>query len=233
MKLAFMHIPKTGGISLERAIMSGLDEAEVCDAYYPAEFAKKTYADMPDYALYQGHFNFDFVATLPDDYRKITVVRKPEDLLLSLYNHIASRPAHAHHEEANSDGMTFAKFVDSKTSMRNTLSKYLLGADAYKAIWNDSGKPVKDRVDEAVEQVKKNLASFDAIGLTPRLNGFASEVSKLVDREIPTPKRENANATIAMERDQLTQADKDVIARATRLDRPVFKMIWGEYFGES
>lgn len=228
-KLAFMHIPKTGGISTEKVILETLDDGpeglKVCPAYHAPDYRGKSYDDLPGYDFYQGHFRQPFAASLPDDVLKITLVRPPLDLLLSLYNHIASRPAHALHAAANAPGASFASLITAQADLQNIQARYILGHDAYAEICQDSDAPRPKRVAAMLEVARENLKVFDLIGTTPRLGRFVVELGKLVGRDFPAPPRANQNKTITLTRDRMSEADTKAMQEATWADRPLYKMI--------
>ncbi|MEM9009991.1 MAG: hypothetical protein AAGE18_02110 [Pseudomonadota bacterium] len=224
MKLAFMHIPKTGGISVERAVAASVPDLNTCPAYYTKEYAGKTFADMPDYDFYKGHFDFDFMASIPDDYVKVVVVRRPVDLLLSLYNHIGSRQKHRLHEAVNAPDATFAKVLADNHGLTNTLSKYLLGSTRYKEMMATEGKRA-ERAEAAVAQVRQHLATFHVIGLTNKLPDFVTRVADKVGRPLNRPRKENKNPGTLLSKDKMSKEDVAAAQRATWLDRPVHRMI--------
>lgn len=230
MKLAFMHIPKTGGIATERVILAACGaDLSVCPVYQPPEYDGKTYADYPDHAFYQGHFRMDFLDTLPKDYLKVTVLRPPQDLVLSLYNHIASRPAHALHEAANAEGASFAGLISGNAGLQNIQTKYVLGRVAYRDICLDETRKPAERVEAMLEVARENLKKFDLIGCTPRLGDFIADLGPLTGKDLPAPKRENQNKFSAQTADALTEEDQAAIRRATWADRPLYKMVWKEF----
>ena len=143
-KIAFMHIPKTGGISVERSIAAAVPaDATTCPTYFAPDYAGKTYDDVPGYDIYHGHFDFGFLKTVPDTYKRVIVLRQPADQILSLCNHIASRKEHALHEEAQ--GSSLAELLNNNHSLHNQMTKHLLGKAHFKEVMLGKGA-VKDKV---------------------------------------------------------------------------------------
>jgi hypothetical protein len=246
MKIAFMHIPKTGGIATERVILNAMGlapvkihtgdreadqdwPAQVCPLYQPTEYGEKTFADAPGYDFYQGHFKYDFACTLPEDYLKVTVLRPPTDLILSLYNHIISRPAHPLHEQANADPKNLGLILNVPAGIANIQTAYVLGTKAYQDICLDPNRPIAERVAQMLDVARENLSTFDLVGSTAQLRPFIAQLQDVTGLTMPAPKHENANKFKALSRDTLSQENQDVLHRATWADRPLFKMAWNEF----
>lgn len=231
MKLAFMHIPKTGGISVERTLKAaGGESLSVCPAYSPFDYTDKQYDELPGYDLYIGHFRSDFAESMPEEYLKATVIRRPMDLLLSLYNHVASRPAHRLHDAFNAEGATFSGLLAEHRSLHNTLTKYILGHGRYQAICTGPA-PMAEKTAAAVAAARDSLATFDVVGVTTRLNGFVQELGTALGTDLAPPKRENTNPKTVVRRDDMTEEELSVARRATRFDQAVFAMAWQEFVG--
>lgn len=224
MKIAFMHIPKTGGISIERSLRAGLSsQTTTCPAYFAPEYEGRTYADLPGYGVYQGHFDMDFLRSVPADYLRLIVLRNPQEQVLSLCNHIASRPKHKLFEQAQ--GATLAELLDNNKSLHNLMARYLLGRCRYREIL-ETGRPPKEKLELAREEVLLNLGSFDLIGVTARIGQFIRRAQSLIDTPLPAPKRENRNPFITYSPENLSEADQKALQHASWADRPLFREIW-------
>lgn len=225
-KLAFMHIPKTGGLSTEKTLLAAFgDDLRVCPAYHAPDYRGKTHADLSGYDVYQGHFRQPFAASLPDSYLKITLVRPPQDLLLSFYNDVVSRPAHALHAAANAPGASFAGLIAAQDDLHNIQTRYILGQDAYHDICEAGDAPRQDRIAEMLDLARENLKVFDLIGATPQLTRFVNALGKRLERDLPAPPRPNRNRPIALTPDSMTDADTAAMQEASWADRPLYRMI--------
>lgn len=226
-KLAFLHIPKTGGISVERAVARALPDPEAtCPTYYVPDYIGKTFADMPDYRFYKGHFDFDFLKSVPEDYVRAVVLRHPIDRTLSICNHIASRPKHALHDQAK--GVPLAEFLGSNPQLGNQMTQYILGTSRFDALLA-APIPKDEKIQRAGADAVTNLASFDVIGVTARLNRFIRDLAQKTGLAIPAPKVENTNAFITFKSENLDAADKAMLRQVTWLDRPVYQTLWARF----
>lgn len=221
-----MHIPKTGGISVERSLASAVAAGtSTCATYFAPEYDDKTFDDLPDFDIYHGHFDFGFLKTVPDTYKRIVVLRQPADQILSLCNHIASRKEHALHDAAQ--GISLAELLTKNPSLHNQMTKHLLGKPRFRELVK-SRKNTKDRVEVMVPEALENLKTFDVIGITPRLNRFVQEAGKALDLDMPAPLRENKNKFTTYKAEELSDLDQKALRQASWADRPVYRAIWSE-----
>lgn len=226
MKIAFMHIPKTGGISVERSLASAVASGtSTCPTYFAPEYDNKTFDDLPDFDIYHGHFDFGFLKTLPNTYKRIVVLRQPADQILSLCNHIASREEHALHEKAQ--GTSLAELLTKNPSLHNQITKHLLGKLRFRNLVK-SQKNTKDRVKVMVPEALANVKTFDIIGITPRLNRFVQETGKALGLDLPAPLRENKNKFTTYKAEDLSDEDRKALRHACWADRPVYRAVWSD-----
>jgi hypothetical protein len=104
LKLLFVHIPKTGGISLYSALarVPGLKPAIRFNANTKelrAKFTSMDERELRKHRLISGHFPLRFFLTRPlEDYQVLTVVRSPVDRDLSAYFYLRTAENHPRHE---------------------------------------------------------------------------------------------------------------------------------------
>lgn len=88
-KLAFLHLPKTGGTSLTRMLDHAFADEDIFpDRYmigrYPASYLSR-------YSLFRGHFSRQELSLIPGPLQILTVLREPRSRLVSQYRFHHSR----------------------------------------------------------------------------------------------------------------------------------------------
>lgn len=94
-KIFFVHIPKTGGVSIEQTL-GRLIDLELCPAYNSDEFLK---LETPGrYNLFHGHLEY-FVRELISPDFTFTILRDPIERAMSAFEHIARDSYHPSHSQ--------------------------------------------------------------------------------------------------------------------------------------
>jgi hypothetical protein len=227
-KIAFLHIPKSGGVSVEQVLKKHFPSKDVAPYYFPHEYAKLGEAtDLSPYKLIIGHFDYDLVARLDGSFVKSVLFREPLQLVVSLYNHAATRPAHRLHAAIASGELSFEKFSRNVGGSINILSKYLLGRPAYFELAANGSSD--GAIARGVQAAKANLAAFDCIGMLDEIDRFGRMLSaqaELGALEIP---KLNSSQPKRVAIDGLTQAERRGLEAANWLDLAIYDAIRKSY----
>lgn len=116
--LIFMHIPKTGGMSLRNMLFEHFSEEEVY-LHYPTEGRPEPPKNPPK--LISGHFYYGIHRQFePFSYSYVTIVRHPLERLVSHYRYIFPQLKHP---------PSFSSFIETER-LRNLQTKYVAGGSA-------------------------------------------------------------------------------------------------------
>lgn len=145
-RILFVHIPKTGGISLFSALAAAVGEGQAIRFADASKENREKFLAMSDeevrqYRLVSGHFPLAFyLKKALRDYRVITVLRDAVDRELSAYYYMKGWEAHPRHGEIGK--MDLHQFVEhrEKDRMANRQCVILSGAASF-----DAAKKAIDR----------------------------------------------------------------------------------------
>jgi hypothetical protein len=227
-KIAFMHIPKTGGISVENSLKKAFAQDDIAPLYYPDEYDTATEAgEFGDYKLWIGHFDYDVLMRLGEGYVKAIVFRDPLSLVVSYYNYAAYRPMNEFYERIHAGELPFARFCEEWNGTKNLLTKYVLGRTAYKKLLRYP-KPDK-QIEVCVSQVREHLKTFDCIGVTEDLPAFKTRMEAIIGTRLAAFPHLNASKTKVIDKMSLTEEDVAVFRKANWLDIPVYEELEARY----
>jgi len=172
--IIFLHIPKTAGTSLQKAIELFYERDEYFCIYDDEErpgmaaFQKLTDAKKRDVKIFMGHFYFGLHENIPQPCTYFTILRNPIDRVISLHGHIKSLPC------TSSD----QKFKNKWEAARKMSLEEFVASDILPIMHNQQVILLSNLVSkkgeataESLEKAKSNLKEhFSVIGLTERLD---------------------------------------------------------------
>lgn len=173
MTLIVLHIPKTGGTSLRRALTGpkvvALTAANI-GRYYnenlPREMGK---VEKDSRNVVIGHFPYGVHKHLDGPYRYATVLRHPAERVFSDFRYTkgVSKGGHAH------NGAQFT------TSLDRFLTAYWLGSNLMVRQLSGLGFAFKGKVDDShLELAMANLRTIEYVGLTRAMDDFYARIQK-------------------------------------------------------
>ena len=86
-KIVFIHVQKTGGTSLRRALSKHFPAEEICEERFNKlrEWAPE---ELNRYRLFAGHFSFSSLTHIRGPKIIIMLLREPRARLLSYFNYV-------------------------------------------------------------------------------------------------------------------------------------------------
>lgn len=191
--LIFLHIPKTGGTTLQHILQRCYARNEICTfrdenrESQIANFKRLAAEQRAQYRLIQGHLSFGFHHHLPGDSIYITLLREPISRALSFYHYAQSHPGHYLHQVLKSDQVDLKTLLKERTVTTQELFNLQTGMVAGEGYY-DSERPA-DRA--ALERAKKNLEDRFVVGLTEEFDASVRRMSQLFGWNVGAYRKKN------------------------------------------
>ena len=166
--IIFLHLPKTGGVTLRRALKwkYAPEMLNLETLTKPAE----SLADVPlserrNARVLTGHLHYGVHEYIPQPCDYITLLREPIARVVSYYYYILGHPKHWRHAEMVRSGMSLDEFARTspERGVENDQTRMLAGRGAGEL---DAGRLGREALDEA----KRNLERFLVVGVTERFD---------------------------------------------------------------
>jgi hypothetical protein len=177
--IIFVHIPKTGGVSLERVLLRGFRPGEVFalgnastahaggHRHAVATFRQLSASTRREIGLLFGHMAYGLHRLMPGTCRYITLVRSPIERVVSFYNYARIVGRHPTATPA-ARAMSLREFVESEAHpfVVNGQTRILAGDRSWRQWSDDFGDDVA--ADDLLPRALAHLEQIDLIGLTER-----------------------------------------------------------------
>lgn len=218
--IIFVHIPKTGGTTLERLIKRQYEPKSLFlfnrTAESLAQFRKLTEAEKKNIKFLQGHWRFGLHKEFPQPCTYMTILRDPIERVISLYHYILRTPENPAHKEITSKNMSLKEYASSGvTSVDNNQTRLLSTAESVSGY-----RPCSP---EMLESAKKNLQDdFAVVGLMERYNETLILLKRTFNWKTPF----YVKANVAKKRPLKEDIDKDtikIIEKYNELDIELYK----------
>ncbi len=177
-KFAFVHIPKTAGMTMSAILEQKFPKDKVCPIRLYPDLIKTPREELNRYLLFRGHFPYDVLSCILDEpFTCITVLREPVARYYSYYKFMKKRQdlelsEHLTNEVPLIRKMDFKDFAASTNMVLvkdglNQQCRYLC-RETPKSITLPYQADEQDLTVEEVERAKIRLASMEVFGLAER-----------------------------------------------------------------
>ena len=178
--LVFVHIPKTGGLTLRAILGTFFAYNEICPIVDWDEVLKRR-LNLAYYHLFNGHFPYSIRDWLPEEPQYITMLREPVERVVSQYQHEKREQSAGMYALVNGQDMSLDEFLHHPTAIagsQNWQTAYIASpplADLY-ADWCDfrdqlavGDLPTTPRYPSlGLAIASERLQDFAFVGLTDR-----------------------------------------------------------------
>lgn len=223
-RLMFIHIPKTGGTTLVKYLENKLGPMNIHHVIDSREITNGL--NRKNKKLFvMGHFGFNYKKYLGENYKVFTYMRDPKERLLSLYYFWRNFK-----EEDDYEASILAK--------SRSLEDFLLSQESivYEQINNGQfwqihsdfriGTRVKYKhctEETLIKQVKSNIDSMAAVGITENFDYLLYNISSLL--RIEPSNAEIKNKNLGKPKIVLSDREMEALVAVTHLDQIAYDYI--------
>lgn len=184
--IIYLHIQKTGGITLQRLLRRKLGRSLLSRAYHLLSTSKKAetleealrFKNMED-QYFAGHICFGAHRLLPKPFTYITILREPVSRLVSLYYFSLSNPTSYYHDFAKNKSLEYFLLNTQLMELDNGLSRFLAG-DKHDLFINRT--PFGECDESLLNSAKQNLdGHFSFVGLLEQYDQSILLLSAIMD----------------------------------------------------
>jgi len=229
-RIYFIHIAKTGGISLEENLLAATSMTP-CPAYYWEDLLKLE--NLSEHNLFLGHLQY-FCKDFIGDAFTFTILRDPIERAMSGWEHIhrdPNHPARAHLEEAP-DIRSALQHRRLRRHISNSMTWFLGPRPQYEKFKTKEAAirhAIHDFPDEVMlDHAKEALDQLDFIGFTETLNSDTVRLFNILNLET-RPEEElevkNSNPTKTSKKyvEELDQETIELLREANEIDFKLYE----------
>lgn len=219
-QLFFLHIPKTGGLTLRAILSRHFARRHVCTANGLGSFVRLSSQEIAQYRYFRGHLPYNITQLMPQPPVTITFLRDPLERTLSNYAYLRARNDLKLHPIAASHDLMGYLSHERVAHNQADMMTYYLGAD-----FPVRGYPYRHKnLDLAMERLEK----MAFVGITERYDDSIQLLTHTLQIP-PVEQVEKRNASAERLRisdlsndeyaliDEMTQIDQKLYAYAKSL----------------
>jgi hypothetical protein len=220
----FLHIPKTGGLTLSKIASKNYNESSILsiDGRYVQESVDE-FKQLPDekkrqIKFLEGHASFGLHEYLPQAATYITILREPVNRVISAYYYMLTTPNHPFHNDVAKHNMSFEDFLESKRFdfFNNNQVRMLSGLQEVK--YGECSQ-------EMLELAKSNLSNFfSVVGITEKFDEFLILCQRNLGWNFPLYTKVNITKK-RPQKEQISEKALSIIEKDNALDINLYKYV--------
>jgi hypothetical protein len=190
--LVFIHLQKTGGMSLRAQLQKRFDADRICPVI-DDNLHRLSVAELASFDLFAGHFDRSSLSFIPRDrIRTVSLLREPRARLISFYRFHRSHPV----ADEFADNI-FVRLANELTAEeffeRNEVRSASVAFNHYVVAlgrsysWFDRHRSSLSKTDlrEALEHAKQTVRALTALGITERFEQSIELISESLQLSPP------------------------------------------------
>jgi len=211
--IIFMHIPKTGGTTLNKIFKRSYTENEIYD-HVPLEAMSKHFSQLKEddkkgIKAISGHHFYGIHDLFSKPYTYFTMMRNPIERVISLYYFLKTYPGYY---EENMRNMSFEEYIDWDPQARNGQIHQICGQNSQLSL----------------EKAKENLKVFEVVGITEMFN----ESLLLLKNKFKWANIEYVKENVTKSRPRIGEVSTEIIKKIEKnneLDIELFEYIKSDF----
>ena len=221
----FLHIPKTGGVTLRGALRQKYPGRVITlhSPREPARVGQLPLAERRSARILTGHLPHGVDRYMPQGCDYITMLREPVARAVSTYHHVLDHPQHWFHEEVVRNEMGLEDFVEAVAGpMDNLQTRLLSGRVEGELVTRAPGQVEVTRLGtEVLNRARANLDRFLVVGLTERFDESVILVRRALGWRLPMYAKRNAAR--GQRRPPPSDRASELISERDRLDMALYE----------
>ena len=189
----FLHIPRTGGTTLQRIPDRNYGRKRTLSFYGPdigdeiERFAQLPESQRSAYQFIRGHLYFGFHRFVPGKSTYVTFLREPIARALSFYSYARAHSDHYLHQLLARERLSLKALLEREATIELfNLQTRMIGGDR-----NSSNRSIDRSV---LERAKENLrTNFCFVGLTEQFNASLLLLARELGWSLPVHVKKNAS----------------------------------------
>jgi hypothetical protein len=214
--IVFLHIPKTGGVTLRRTLKwkySRMLSEETLTKPRQA-LARVSLDERANAQVVAGHLHYGVHEYIPRECDYVTILREPVARVVSSYNYILGHPKHALHDELVHSNEPLETFLRIDPSVENHQTRMISGRGGAE-LTTRSPEPLGP---EALAEAKQNLERFLVVGVTERFD----ETFILLRRRLGWRLPYYVTANVAAAAEPVGESARELIRERNQLDLELY-----------
>lgn len=167
--IVFLHIPKTGGVTLRRALKWKYPSRVLYEESLTkplAAFGRLPLSERANARVVSGHLHYGVHEHIPQRCEYVTLLREPVARVVSSYHYILGHPKHALHADLVRSSEPLEDFLRIDPSIDNHQTRMISGRGG-----GELGSRIAEPLGaDALAEAKANLERFLVVGVTERFD---------------------------------------------------------------